>query len=85
MELFYNIVLLIAVVLLILCLTYIGIVISSNKKIGESVSDFPPTKSSCPDNWEAKTIDTNGVEKVYCAHLSTIRQNLVLNRVELAI
>ena len=66
MELFYNIVLLIAVVLLILCLTYIGIVISSKKNVGESVSDFPPTKSSCPDNWEAKTVDTNGVEKVYC-------------------
>ena len=34
MELFYNIVLLIAVVLLILCLTYIGIVISSKKNVG---------------------------------------------------
>jgi hypothetical protein len=65
MEFFYTIVLLIAVILLILVLTYIGIKISGQKQ-GSSV-DFPPRQNTCPDNWKAKTItDSNNNESVYC-------------------
>jgi hypothetical protein len=67
MELFYNTVVIVAVVLLILILTYIGIMLAENKLSGENQSSFPPVKNSCPDNWDAKIKeDASGVEKTYC-------------------
>jgi hypothetical protein len=50
MERFYFIVLSIAVVLLILILTIIGILMAR-----KNVSTFPPTMSQCPDTWKIAT------------------------------
>ena len=49
METFYIIVLSVAVGLLILLLTYIGIKMTYYRTSG--VNAFPPISSSCPDNW----------------------------------
>lgn len=65
MEFFYTIVLLIAVILLILVLTYIGIKISGQQY--GSTLDFPPIQNTCPDNWKSRTItDSNNNQSVYC-------------------
>jgi hypothetical protein len=48
MELFYRIVLGTALVILIICLTYIGIVMGYYKK---GAASFPPSSSTCPDYW----------------------------------
>ena len=45
---FYNIVLIIAVVILILTLTYIGIQMRNKVKNGV----YPPMVAACPDYWE---------------------------------
>jgi hypothetical protein len=67
MESFYNIVLIVAVILLILILTYVGILLAEKKLSGESQANYPPVKNSCPDNWEAKIKeDVNGIETTYC-------------------
>lgn len=50
MDLFYIIVLSVAVVLLIVLLTYVGL---QMKTSSANSSEFPPTKQSCPDKWEA--------------------------------
>jgi len=47
---FYGIVLTIAIILLILILTYVGIVMQNSKTSGKVV--FPPVESKCPDYWE---------------------------------
>jgi len=52
MELFYIITMGIAIVLLILILTYFGLNLSKN-----TAAVFPPTKNYCPDNW---TTSNNG-------------------------
>lgn len=52
MDLFYLIVGSIAVVLLIVMLTYAGILMTYNKKTTSS-DPFPPSKSTCPDYWTA--------------------------------
>lgn len=51
MDLFYLIVVGVAVSLLIIILTYIGLQMRST----ENASDlgFPPVKQTCPDKWEA--------------------------------
>jgi len=49
MDMFYTIVLTIAVVLLILILTYIGISMA-NKNNAQSV--YPPVVQNCPDYWD---------------------------------
>ena len=49
MELFHVVVLSVALVVLILLLTFIGILMSRNKS-GEAVT-FPPTYNTCPDYW----------------------------------
>ncbi len=68
MDSFYTIVIAVAVILLIIILTYVGILLSEKKLSGENQVAFPPIANTCPDNWEAKIhIDTNGVENVYCA------------------
>ena len=48
MEFFYIIVLSIAVILLILILTLIGILMKQSKKTGGT---FPPIVNNCPDYW----------------------------------
>lgn len=65
MELFYKIVIIVAIVILILALTYIGILLSEKKLSGTSTVGFPPVKNSCPDNWEA-IVDENDSNKIYC-------------------
>jgi hypothetical protein len=52
---FYNIVLIIAVVILILTLTYIGI--QMRNKVKTSV--YPPMVAACPDYWE-QSLDGKG-------------------------
>lgn len=49
MELFYIVTISVAVVLLIIILSYVGL-----KMTSESVSDvaYPPNKMRCPDNWK---------------------------------
>jgi hypothetical protein len=47
MDTFYTVVVLVAVVFLILCLTIIGIMMQYQK--GSDV--FPPTANTCPDKW----------------------------------
>lgn len=54
MDSFYIIVLSIAVILLIIILTYIGIAMT-NKKGKTAV--FPPQQSVCPDYWESDMTD----------------------------
>jgi len=55
METFHTIVLSIAVVVLILILTVVGIMLN-NKKYDNSV--FPPIKNSCPDYWTVGNVET---------------------------
>jgi hypothetical protein len=47
MEYFYIIVLTVAIICLILTLTVIGIILSSQT----NAAVFPPTQNSCPDYW----------------------------------
>jgi len=54
MDVFYLIVLSIAVVLLILILTFIGLLMRNQRK-GEI---FPPVSNTCPDGWTVAT-DSN--------------------------
>jgi hypothetical protein len=56
MELFHTIVLSIAVIILILILTVVGIMLG-NKKYDNSV--FPPIKNSCPDYWSVESTDAS--------------------------
>jgi len=55
MDSFYTIVLSIAVVILILILTYIGVIMSYNNGAGT----FPPQYSMCPDYWNVSSVDSN--------------------------
>ena len=48
MDNFYTIVLIVAVVSLILVLTYIGVIL----KYGETQGVYPPHGTTCPDYWE---------------------------------
>jgi hypothetical protein len=59
MDIFYVIVPSIAIILLILMLTYIGIKMTHNK-VATASNAYPPQKSSCPDYWQVN--QTNG----YC-------------------
>lgn len=52
MDLFYTIVLSIAVLLLILILTYVGLLMKSPTS---STDSFPPTINTCPDYWSVGT------------------------------
>jgi len=54
MEWFYLTVLAIAILLLIIMLTFIGTRIKQNEKSGNTSNDiFPPVQNTCPDLWEA--------------------------------
>ena len=56
MDLFYIIVLSVATILLILLLTYIGILMR-NAKTSSNGDIFPPVANSCPDYWGASPSD----------------------------
>jgi hypothetical protein len=58
MDKFYIIVLSIAAVLLILILTYVGLLMTSKTA---STQNFPPTVATCPDYWPS------GVDPSSCA------------------
>jgi len=49
---FYTIVLIVAVVLLILVLTFLAIKMSTAKYYNQTNVPFPPVKSTCPDYWK---------------------------------
>ena len=61
MEWFYFITIVIAIVLLIITLTFIGTRMAGSKKGNDKA--FPPVKNSCPDLWEADVDDDN---KTWC-------------------
>jgi hypothetical protein len=56
MDIFYTIVLTVAVILLIAVLSYIGVKMTNNSS---SVAIYPPTSLPCPDYW-AQSTDSNG-------------------------
>jgi hypothetical protein len=76
MELFYMITAGIAIVLLILILTYFGLTMVKNE-----AAVFPPSKNYCPDGWGLGT----GADASFCAipNLSSVSGNLVGNSVPL--
>jgi hypothetical protein len=51
MDIFYIIVPTIAIVILILILTYIGIRMAGNRT-ATATNAYPPQKSTCPDYWQ---------------------------------
>jgi len=53
---FYSIVVIIAIIILISVLTYIGILIS---KKSNNDRDFPPIQNSCPDYWSVDSKNPN--------------------------
>ena len=64
MDIFYIIVLSVAIVLLILLLTYIGIKMANNKMATDG-NAYPPQFATCPDYWQVNgdgtcTIPTSG-------------------------
>jgi len=61
METFYIIVITVAIICLILTLTVIGIILSSQK----TDVVFPPTKNTCPDYWTAEK-NTEGTTENKC-------------------
>ena len=66
MDIFYTVVVVVAVIMLILVLTYVGLMIAE-RNVGTSLVEYPPIANSCPDNWIAKTLtDNDGNESIYC-------------------
>lgn len=63
MEWFYFITIAIAIILLIVVLTFIGSRMIGNKKGGNTDTGYPPITSTCPDLWESYVDDDN---KVWC-------------------
>lgn len=61
METFYIIVITVAIICLILTLTVIGIILSSQK----TDVVFPPTKNTCPDYWTSAS-NTDGTTENKC-------------------
>lgn len=49
MDIFYTIVLSVAAIILIIILTYVGVVLM---KPGNSSVPYPPVKNDCPDYWK---------------------------------
>ena len=67
MEMFYKLVVMVATILFILILAYMGIMLADKNISGGNMIDFPPARNSCPDNWVAKIkITDSGEENVYC-------------------
>ena len=63
MEWFYFITIAIAIILLIVVLTFIGTRMVGNKKGGNTDAAYPPITNTCPDLWESHT-DEN--QKIWC-------------------
>jgi hypothetical protein len=63
MEWFYFITIAIAIILLIVVLTFIGSRMIGNKKGGNTDTEYPPITNTCPDLWESYVDDDN---KVWC-------------------
>ena len=75
MDFFYTVVIIVAVIVFILMLTYIGLIVAE-KNFGTNLVEYPPISNSCPDNWKARTkTDDNGVETVYCEVPTTSMKN----------
>jgi hypothetical protein len=55
MDIFYIIVLSVAIVILILILTYIGI----NSMYNKSGTVYPPKALPCPDTWQTSLVDSS--------------------------
>jgi hypothetical protein len=66
MDWFHIIVLTIALVVLILLLTFIGILMSNQKK----TMTYPPTYNTCPDYWSVSTDGSNCVIPTYDSQLN---------------
>lgn len=76
MDIFYTIVVVVAVIMFILILTYVGLLIAE-KNFGSSLVEYPPISNSCPDNWNARTkVDNDNNEKVYCELPTTSMKNV---------
>lgn len=71
MDLFYVIVVSVAVALLIIILAYVGL---QMKTTASASGEFPPIKQSCPDKWEA-TINKSD-KKVLCVIPSVVDNNM---------
>ena len=72
MDVFYTVVVIIAVVIMILALTYIGILISQ-KTIGANIVGYPPIATTCPDNWETMETSTgNTVCKIPTTEMKNV-------------
>lgn len=76
---FYTIVLIIAIVLLIVILAFIGIKMSTAKYSNSTNAPFPPVVSTCPDYWKVDgsncIIPTNGKTNtgtIYDTHGNTV-------------
>jgi hypothetical protein len=69
MDIFYVIVLTIAVILLILLLTYIGL----QMKVSVKSKIYPPTQATCPDYW---TINSDGT----CQPPTTGNRNTITDK-----
>lgn len=54
MDLFYTIVLIVAVILLILMLAFIGLRMANNTNLDIT---YPPNSMNCPDKWKGVKID----------------------------
>lgn len=63
MEWFYFITIAIAIILLIVVLTFIGTRMVGNKKGGNTDAAYPPITNTCPDLWESH-MDEN--KKIWC-------------------
>ena len=72
MDVFYTVIVIIAVVIMILALTYIGILISQ-KTIGANIVGYPPIATTCPDNWETMETSTgNTVCKIPTTEMKNV-------------
>ena len=63
MEWFYFITIAIAIILLIVVLTFIGTRMVGNNKGGNTDAAYPPITNTCPDLWESH-MDEN--KKIWC-------------------
>ncbi len=72
MEWFYFITIVIAIILLICMLTFIGMRMAGNKKGSNADDTFPPIKNTCPDLWESKIDDGKVLCKVPTATSSNV-------------
>ena len=63
MEWFYFITIAIAIILLIVMLTFIGMRMVGNKKGSDDDDAFPPIQNTCPDLWSSEKDDDG---KIWC-------------------